>query len=273
MGPGTLQIYGPGGNSVASIGADQNGIACAKSGMAMPFINVGPEISPDIGALGGWRIGPTGINGNPDSVTDLIAQQIIPGSTGLTGPVYSLINNPGPTGMTGITGMMGPTGITGITGITGSVGPTGMTGPIGPISTQILVVDISAVVLTNSLIARSTVQPITLNGLEPNTKYAINWFLNESGTGAGGLNYAEAYLTATNVVVATSFRACNVSFPSALAVFDTGGSSGIHRISGSVIDTITTDVGVTSVTFTLYQLASASYTTNGRFSIQITKSL
>jgi hypothetical protein len=260
MGPGTLQIYGP-SNNVATLGADNNGIAYTASGIATPFINVGPTISSTLGAIGGWQVGPTGTAGAPGF--DLVARQLIPdGGGGLTGPSYSLLSGTGPTGLTG----HGPTGMTGI---------TGATGPAGPLSTQILVVDISNVALTNALIPRSTVQPITLNGLEPNTKYVINWFLNESGTGAGGLNYAEAYLTATNVVGATttSFRACNSNFPAALAVFDTGGSGGIHRISGSVVDTITTNAGVNSVTFTLYQLASTNYTTNGRFSIQITKSL
>ena len=76
-------------------------------------------------------------------------------------------------------------------------------------------------------------------------------------------------LTATNVTNAgTSFRSCNIDFPASFSTYDVGG---VHRISGAVVDTITTTS--TSVTFTLNQLADVSYTTNGRFSIQITKTL
>jgi hypothetical protein len=58
----------------------------------------------------------------------LVAQQIAVDGSGLTGPVYSLINNPGPTGATGADGS---TGSVGATGSTGSVGATGHTGSIG----------------------------------------------------------------------------------------------------------------------------------------------
>jgi hypothetical protein len=254
MGPGTLQIYGPNNQSLATLGADINGIAYTKSGIATPFINVGPEISPDIGAIGGWRIGPTGIGSSPLSVTDLIAQQITPGGTGLTGPVYSLIgSNTGPTGRTGI---------------------TGMTGPPGPLTTQSQVVTITGLGLTSGTTPVNTTITMTFSGLETGAKYAINWFLNETGNGAaGGLNYSFAYLTATNIVSSgtTSLVACNTNFPAAFVTYDSGGGSGTHRISGSVVDTITTSA--TSVIFTLYQSATAAYTTNGRLSMQLTKTL
>jgi hypothetical protein len=230
--------------------------------------------------------GPTGITGStgttgitgptgPTGITGITGTTGITGPTGITGSTGTTgITGPtGTTGTTGPTGFTGPTGITGITGTTGTTGMTGITGatgPVGPLSTQILVVDISGVTLQTDVSAITTVQSITLTGLESNTKYAINWFLNETGSSGGNLIYSTAYIDASNVAGATSFRACNVSFPAALAVFD---NSGTHRISGSVVDTITTNAGVTSLTFTLYQLASTSYTTNGRFSIQLTKSL
>jgi hypothetical protein len=169
----------------------------------------------------------------------------------------------------GPTGATGPTGITGITGSVGPTGITGVTGPIGPLSTQILVVDISGITLETTSTPVGTTTPITFTGLESNTRYAINWFVNETGTGGGTLKYSIAYLTATNVTNAgTSFRSCNIDFPASFSTYDVGG---VHRISGAVVDTITTTS--TSVTFTLNQLADVSYTTNGRFSIQITKTL
>ena len=169
---------------------------------------------------------------------------------------------------------IGPTGEVGPTGQAGEVGPTGFTGPVGPLSTQILVADISSVTLTTNLKTISTLSEMTLNGLEPNTKYAINWFVNETGAGvSGGLNYSYGYLDASNVSV-SSFQSCDLNFAACFAVMEeTGGQSTIFRISGSVTDTITTNAGVTSVTFSLYQAADASYTTNGKFCIQITKTL
>jgi hypothetical protein len=247
MGPGTLQIYGPGGTSLATLGADQNGIAYTQSGFSTPFVNVGPSISPTIGAVGGWRIGPTGMAGQ-QSVTDLIAQQIIPGGVGgLTGPVYSLLGN---TGATGLTGM------------------TGVTGPPGPSSTQFQFVTISNLVLDTSSVPVQTNVTMTINGLEIGARYAISWFLNESAAGiSGSLNDSSGYLTASGVNNATSFVSCNSSFAAAFAVYD---YSSNHRISGAVVDTIITTA--TSVTFTLWQNADLSYTTNGKLSMQITKS-
>jgi hypothetical protein len=251
MGPGTLQIYGPSGTSLATLGADNNGMAYTQSGFSTPFVNVGPAISGTLGAIGGWQLGPTGIAGDPDF--DLVARQIIPnGGGGLTGPNYSLIRNPGPTGTTGMTGL------------------TGATGPVGPLSTQILVVDISGLILDASSIPVLTSVTMTITGLETGARYAINWFLNESGTTTGNLTDSTAYLTATNIVSSgtTSLVACNSSFPVALSTNDINST---HRISGAVVDTITTTAS--SVVFTLYQNVNASYTTNGRLSMQITKSL
>jgi len=114
----------------------------------------------------------------------------------------------------------------------------------------------------------TTIKTITFTGLETSTRYAINWFVNETGDASGNLNSATAYLTATNVASPSSFQACDISFPVALNTYD---ANSIHRISGSVVDTITTTS--TSVVFTLQQTTNVSYTTNGRFSIQITKSL
>jgi hypothetical protein len=134
MGPGTLNISGPQGAN-ATVGTDQNAIVYTKSGFATPFINIGPSITAidDPGAIGGWVIGPTGTLGAPDY--DLIVQQKLPGAAvpaGLTGPAYSLIRNPGPTGSTGYTGRTGSTGYTGRTGSTGYTGRTGSTGYTGP---------------------------------------------------------------------------------------------------------------------------------------------
>ena len=111
----------------AKLSTDDNGIAYTTNGFATPFINLGPsEATPlDPGSIGGWRIGPTGTVLTPGY--DLIAQQNIPDSTGVTGPVYSLI-----LGRTGVTGPTGATGTTGAPSVT--TGPTGVTGPTGAAS-------------------------------------------------------------------------------------------------------------------------------------------
>jgi hypothetical protein len=87
----------------AEIGADNNSIAYANKGFAAPFLNIGPAVTTPLtpGAIGGWQVGPTGTIGT-DSY-DLIAQQKLT-TSGLTGPVYSLIRS------SGITGPPGPTG-------------------------------------------------------------------------------------------------------------------------------------------------------------------
>jgi hypothetical protein len=61
MGPGTLNIAGP-GTAVAKLGADDNAILYAELGFATPFINIGPAADDAIepGAIGGWQVAPTG---------------------------------------------------------------------------------------------------------------------------------------------------------------------------------------------------------------------
>jgi hypothetical protein len=108
VGPGTINIAGPAGITGGTIGSDDGGIVYTETGFATPFINVGPEIL-NYRAVGGWQVSSSGDLGGPDF--DLVAQQNTP--TGLTGPVYSLIKRPGPTGRTGPTGQRGLTGPTG----------------------------------------------------------------------------------------------------------------------------------------------------------------
>ena len=127
MGPGTLNIYNNSGN-IASIGADEQGIAFVDGGLATPFIGVGSsKLYPY--AIGGWRIGPTGIQGE-DSYDLVAVEYNIPG-TGVTGPYYSLIKRVGPTGPTGAQGVQGDVGATGPQGIQGIQGDVGATGPQG----------------------------------------------------------------------------------------------------------------------------------------------
>jgi hypothetical protein len=250
MGPGTLQIVAP-SNKIASIGASNDGTAYITPGMATPFVNVATTISPSVGALGGWRIGPTGTAGNADF--DLIAQQLqLGGVGGVTGPAYSLINNPGPTGPTGITGSLGPTGITGITG------------PPGPLTTQTQVATFTGVSITTDT---SVVTSAAFSGLEANTKYAINWFVNEQQTAGGGFTSSSGYLTSTPAV---TFSAVDSTFRLCLATSDV---AGVHRASGAVTDTFTTGATPNPMTFTLVQSTNGTFTFAGRLSIQLTKTL
>jgi hypothetical protein len=125
VGPGSLNIQGPEG-AFATIGSDNQGIAYAQSGFAAPFFNVGPsKLIPS--ASGGWKIGPTGIQGQPDY--DLIITQVDPLTGDISGSSYSLTH--GTTGATGFTGHIGLTGATGHIGLTGVTGVTGLTGPAG----------------------------------------------------------------------------------------------------------------------------------------------
>ena len=138
------------------------------------------------------------------------------------------------------------------------------------------VVTITGLAIASGTTPVATSITMTFNGLENGAKYAISWFLNETATNvAGGITYSFAYLTATNIVSSgtTSLVSCNSSFPVACTTYDSGGggATNTHRISGSVVDTITTSA--TSVVFTLYQSATVAYTTNGRLSMQLTKSL
>ena len=110
VGPGSLNIQGPGG-SFATLGSDSQGIAYTEHGFATPFVNIGPsQLTPS--AVGGWSIGPTGTQGSVDY--DLIAVQIDPSTGDKSGPSHSLVH-----------GTTGSTGITGITGMTGLTGPAG----------------------------------------------------------------------------------------------------------------------------------------------------
>jgi hypothetical protein len=110
IGPGTINLGGTDPQAIATIGTDNNSIAYTQYGFATPFINVGAsELTPSV--VGGWRLGATGTP--QTSNYDLIAQQVVVGSTGLTGPIYSLIKNQG---ATGATGAIGPPGLVGATG-------------------------------------------------------------------------------------------------------------------------------------------------------------
>jgi hypothetical protein len=126
IGPGTVTFVYPGGSTAATISANIASIVYTETGFATPFINIGPAIDQFLpfGTASGWQIGSTGTLGQPDF--DLITQAV--GATGLTGPIYSLIKNPGPQGATGSTGA---TGATGSTGSTGAQGVTGSRLPIG----------------------------------------------------------------------------------------------------------------------------------------------
>jgi hypothetical protein len=120
MGPGTLNIAGPSGIGNATIGSDAAGTVYTQDGFATPFINIGPAISVPL-AVGGWRVYTVGTGGSTGF--DLVAQQNT--SSGLTGPVYSLINNPGPTGPQGPQGpSSSPTGVFWVAK-NGSASPTG----------------------------------------------------------------------------------------------------------------------------------------------------
>jgi hypothetical protein len=171
VGPGSLNIQGP-GDVFATIGSDNQGIAYAESGFAAPFFNVGPsQLNPQ--ATGGWKIGPTGTQG--DNNYDLVATEVDPLTGLVTGPNYSLIRgttgSTGPTGSHGVTGPTGSQGVTGPTGshgVTGTTGMTGLTGPAGQFSgafTQGSSVNITANVDNLSLLSDSisSVYTITAN--------------------------------------------------------------------------------------------------------------
>ena len=55
IGPGTLNLFGPSLTKFAAISADNNAIAYTETGLATPYINIGPEqLTPY--AVGGWQI-------------------------------------------------------------------------------------------------------------------------------------------------------------------------------------------------------------------------
>jgi hypothetical protein len=123
VGPGTINVAGPAGSTaVGTIGTDAQSTIYTETGFATPFVNIGPAISQS-GAVGGWNVTSLGTAGTTGY--DLVAQQNT--LSGLTGPVYSLIQNPGPWGATGspsyVTSIAGTTGIT-VSSITGSAGTT-----------------------------------------------------------------------------------------------------------------------------------------------------
>ena len=131
VGPGSINITGQTGSS--QLGIDDAGIAYFKSGLSVPFLNVGPTIATT-GAVGGWLID---ASGDPLSANyDLFARQnTITPPYEQFGPSYSLINK------NGITGYTGPLGPTGYTGYTGPVGPSiswvgGDTGPYNATATN-----------------------------------------------------------------------------------------------------------------------------------------
>ena len=164
MGPGTLNIAGPAGTTAtATLGSDQNGIAYTQSGFSTPFINVGPAISPNIGAIGGWTIASTGPSGTSDLIAYLHSPS--PGYTGYTGS-YSLIY-----------------GRTGITGPTGHTGPTGETGPTGPGFTLIgntsygtgyIATGPTATGATSYFIDSFNLGPVFVNNGNSNTKVLVS---------------------------------------------------------------------------------------------------
>jgi hypothetical protein len=129
IGPATINISGPvGSGKVATIGTDSDGIVFTESGFATPFITVGPEIlvgATLAGAIGGWQLNADGSATSPDY--DLVVQQngVVIGS-GLTGPVYSLIQSQ-KTNIKSITAGAGidviGSGTTGVTIALAGVGP------------------------------------------------------------------------------------------------------------------------------------------------------
>jgi len=135
VGPGSIYLGGDIGTS-ATIGSDINGIAYTEFGFASPFINIGPaQLTPQ--AQGGWKVGPTGIQGTPGY--DLVAQEIDPIDGIPVGQIYSLLGAKGDTGFTGPTGAKGDTGFTGpqgTAGTNGAKGDTGFTGPQGTAGTN-----------------------------------------------------------------------------------------------------------------------------------------
>jgi hypothetical protein len=129
IGPGSINIAGPTGESFATIGSNLSGIAYSQLGFVTPFINIGPNINDlaPLGTIGGWNIFGTGPTG--EYFTDLRAQLINTGGTGFTGPSYSLIYNNGDTGPTGPQQQNFYTNYT-ITTITSTMGGTGFNIPV-----------------------------------------------------------------------------------------------------------------------------------------------
>jgi len=132
VGPATINIAGPiGSGKVGTIGTDSDGIVFTESGFATPFLTVGPEIlvgATLAGAIGGWQLSASGSATGTNY--DLVAQQngVVIGS-GLTGPIYSLIQSQ-KTNISSITAGAGISVIgSGTTSVTVSLAATGP-GPI-----------------------------------------------------------------------------------------------------------------------------------------------
>ncbi len=237
VGPGTIDLGGPPGYTPATIGADQNGIVYTQYGFATPFINIGPSQNPlDAGSIGGWQVGPTGTIGTDNY--DLIAQQKLPGiSGGLTGPAYSLILNPGPTGETGATG---PRGISGEAVNTGATGPTGPAGANGTSGGLIFYLDcssttvtagnpaIGSLLLTPDLGAQTTIQYTTTG--------VANVLVAKFTTPVGALSstVVPPGLWDLNIFAATSVTGSAPSFYYSIFEVNADGSSNpIQIVSGS----------------------------------------
>jgi hypothetical protein len=168
--PNSLWVVNDVSGDSAKIGMDDTGFIQAPSGFATPFTafydigQIGPSgLSGPTGSAG-WRVESIGII--EDNSFDLVAQTFwapgMNGTTGFTGPQYSLIRpiNVGTTGSIGPTGPFpirnllfddayftlnadGPTGVSPysatislLSGATGPTGPTGIQGQTGPTGIQ-----------------------------------------------------------------------------------------------------------------------------------------
>jgi len=213
IGPGSLNIAGPTGNSFAKIGANLASLAYSEFGFATPFINIGPNINElaPLGSIGGWNIFGTGPSGQ--YFTDLRAQLINNSGAGFIGPSYSLLFNNGETGPTGpINTTPGPTGPTGYTGsVVSYTGPTGasssVTGPTGASSSLSLNI--------NSIINTGFTGP------------------NTSGLGDTGNYFLDTVNLAVNVTNVNSRFLINASCQ--ILSTANGGSSHINNISTTII--------------------------------------
>jgi hypothetical protein len=243
MGPGTLNIAGPSGSTAqATLGSDQNGIAYTQSGFSTPFINVGPAISPNIGAIGGWTIASTGPSGTSDLIAYLHSPS--PGYTGYTGP-YSLIY-----GRTGITGPTGPTGVT---------GPTGPTGPgftlIGNTSYGTGYTGAPLAGSTSYFLDSFNLGPVFVNNGNSNTKVLVSMSVQYtsgasllqnisasifrgktgmSGYGLTGINLAKG--TTGEVYYPADTTLPNSLLLTSLYTFSTTQSTGGNAVNASVIN-------------------------------------
>jgi hypothetical protein len=216
IGPGTLTFEGPPGTLPGSLGSNLAGVVYTQNGFVTPYINVGPTIDPGVtaGTLGGWNIGSTGTPGATGF--DLVAQQIVPGGTGYTGPVYSLIN--GPVGTTGATGSPGTTGPQGATGSSNSywaslystVGQTGVVGVHNDMTFNNI--DPASNGITGGTGSRITVGHTGVYNIQFSAQVTktggsdnYNIWLSVGGTGVTGTNRINTFPAGT----ATHVHSCN----------------------------------------------------------------